>query len=262
MDFSPMVSEAVKVLWWVLWWVVAAAFVAVFIRSPWFKGIIGETLVRIVARLRLPARTYHRLHDVTLSTEDGTTQVDHVFVSRFGIFVVETKNMRGWIFGGESQPRWTQKIFGKTFSFQNPLRQNHKHVKALEALLDVPPEAIRSVVVFAGESTFKSPMPANVCRGGAFIGYIRSFQKPVLSGAQVQCAIERLESARLEATGETRRRHVQGLKDRLEPSEERRCPECGGSMLLRTARRGAKAGKQFWGCSSFPRCRATQDLSG
>jgi len=38
------------------------------------------------------------------------------------------------------------------------------------------------------------------------------------------------------------------------------CPECGRNMVLRTARRGANAGQQFWGCSDFPRCRATRPL--
>lgn len=33
------------------------------------------------------------------------------------------------------------------------------------------------------------------------------------------------------------------------------CPVCGGELVLRTARRGANTGKQFYGCSSFPRCR-------
>jgi restriction system protein len=34
------------------------------------------------------------------------------------------------------------------------------------------------------------------------------------------------------------------------------CPECGALMILRTAKRGANAGNRFWGCSSYPNCRA------
>lgn len=51
--------------------------------------------------------------------------------SRFGIFAIETKNMQGWIFGSKRQAEWTQKIYKRTFKFQNPLRQNYKHTKAL-----------------------------------------------------------------------------------------------------------------------------------
>jgi restriction system protein len=35
------------------------------------------------------------------------------------------------------------------------------------------------------------------------------------------------------------------------------CPECGASMILRTAKRGANAGNRFWGCSAYPKCKRT-----
>lgn len=49
----------------------------------------------------LPSSVYRQCHDVTLRTESATTQIDHVFVSVYGVIVVETKDMKGWIFGGE-----------------------------------------------------------------------------------------------------------------------------------------------------------------
>ncbi len=77
-----------------------------FLRTS-VKGLVGETAVVIAAKLLLPS-DYSRFHNVTLRTPDGTTQIDHVFVSRFGVFVVETKNMGGWIYGSERNRRWTQ----------------------------------------------------------------------------------------------------------------------------------------------------------
>jgi restriction system protein len=169
--------------------------------------------------------------------------------------------MKGWIFGGEDEAQWTQKIFKKFFKFQNPLRQNYKHVKALELALDVPPETIRSVVVFAGKSTFKSPMPANVIRGGGYVTYIKSFCEPVLSESEVQRVVSQIQSGRLEPSRETHRQHVQLLKARGDPSADRKCPKCGSSMVLRTAKRGAGAGNQFWGCSAYPKCRVVQNVT-
>ena len=128
MDYSPIVNEVLK-----LWWVIPIIFILGIFKTPWFKGLFGEALVKLSAKISLPASTYHPFHNVTLPTPDGTTQIDHIFVSPYGIFVVETKNMKGWIFGSEKQSQWTQKIFKQTFKFQNPLRQNYKHVKALEA---------------------------------------------------------------------------------------------------------------------------------
>jgi hypothetical protein len=255
MDNSYFTNELFK-----LWWLIPILLAIAVLKTPWFKGLCGEALVKLAARLRLPAETYHAIHNVTLPTPDGTTQIDHVFVSRFGIFVVETKNMRGWIFGGEHQAQWTQTIFRESFNFQNPLRQNYKHVKALEVLLDVPPGAIHSVIVFAGESVFKTPMPANVTKGGGYITYIKTFRDPILSESQVQRALTQIQAGRLEPSRETHRQHVQQLKSRADPSAKRKCPRCGSRMVLRTAKRGGGTGTQFWGCSAYPRCKAVQNV--
>jgi restriction system protein len=256
MDYLPIINQIFK-----LWWLIPILLAIGVLKSPWFKGILGEALVKLAAKLKLPADSYHPIHNVTLPTPDGTTQIDHIFVSRFGIFVVETKNMKGWIFGGENQAQWTQKIFKQSFKFQNPLRQNYKHVKALEATLDVPPEAIHSVVVFTGDSSFKTPMPSNVTQGSGYIKYIKSFQEPVLTDTEVKSVFAQIQSGRLEPTWETQRNHVKQLKSRADLTVERKCPKCGSNMVLRTSKKGANAGKQFWGCSAFPKCRVVQNVT-
>jgi hypothetical protein len=197
------------------------------------KGIVGERLVRLALRLRLDRAIYRAVHDLTLPTPDGTTQIDHVVVSPYGIFVIETKNMKGWIFGGERQTQWTQKIYRHTTRFQNPLLQNYKHVKALQALLDVPPETIHSVVTFVGASTFKTPMPENVTQAGRFIGYIRSFREPVFSEAAVEAILRRIAGGRLKPGSATNRAHVRSLQTRSDPLAERRCPKCCVAALTR-----------------------------
>ncbi len=255
MDFFPAIVSAFGTIWWLI----LLAMVLALVKTPWSKGMVGESLVKLAAWARLPADVYHPVHNVTLRTPDGTTQIDHVFVSRFGVFVVETKHMKGWIFGGEKQPKWTQKIYRKTVSFQNPLRQNYKHVKAIEAMLDVPVEAIHSVVAFTGGSTFKTSMPANVTAGGGYVRYIRSFKTPVLTDEQVRETTAAIESGRLAATRATHRQHVAQLKTRSNPNAARLCPKCGGEMVLRTVKRGANVGTHFWGCSAFPICRTRQE---
>jgi hypothetical protein len=146
-----------------LLWVLPIIILFGIAKSPWFKGIIGEALVPI--------------HDVTLlsihASSSDTTQIDHIFVSKYGIFVVETKNYKGWIFGSEKQAQWTQKLYKKSYRFQNLLRQNYKHQKALQALLVIPLEKIHSVIAFMGEATFKTPMPKSVTRGGGYVSYIK-----------------------------------------------------------------------------------------
>jgi hypothetical protein len=257
MDYSPLAKAVLSPLWWL---VPIVLVVGVF-NSPWFKGAIGEALVRLAARLRLPSETYHRFHNVTLRTPDGTTQIDHILISRFGVFVVETKHMKGWIFGSERDAEWTQKIFRSSFKFQNPLRQNYKHVKAMEDALDVPAGAIHSVIVFSGASTFKTSLPANVVRGSRYIGFIKSFQHQVLSDTQVHEILVRIQASRLPQSLATRRQHIENLRARRDPLAERNCPRCGNRMVLRTAKHGANAGSQFWGCSTFPECKAVQSVA-
>lgn len=256
MDYSPILNVVFK-----LWWFVPFILILGIFNTPWAKGLVGETLVKFSAKTSLPAPTYISFHNVTLSTPDGTTQIDHIFVSAYGIFVVETKNMKGWIYGGENKPYWTQKIFKNSFTFQNPLRQNYKHVKALEAALNIPPDSIHSIVVFTGESTFKTPMPANVTRGTGYIRYIKSFNTPVLSDSEIRTAATRIKEGRLVPSRETHRKHVQQLKNRTNFRADRKCPKCGEPMVLRTAKRGTNTGNQFWGCSTYPKCRAIQNAT-
>jgi len=255
MDFSVLAPLAHT-----LFWLLPLAFAIGLLKTPLVKGYLGELLVCLFAYWQLDKQTYRRLHNVTLPTPDGTTQIDHVFLSRYGIFVVETKNMSGWIFGSERQPQWTQKLYKRTFKFQNPLRQNYKHLKALEAALGVSPEHLYSVITFVGDSTFKTDMPANVTQGIGFIRYIRSFQQAVFSDAEVVKMLHALQNDRRAPTLATHRAHVQTLKRRSDPTAERQCPRCGSALLIRTVKSGAKAGQQFWGCSAFPKCKAIQSL--
>jgi predicted RNA-binding Zn-ribbon protein involved in translation (DUF1610 family) len=175
-------------------------------------------------------------------------------VSRFGVFVIETKNFSGWIFGDERSRKWTQSIYGNSYQFLNPLHQNYRHLKAVENLLGLGPQCVHSVVVFAGSSEFKTPMPPNVLERRALVPYVRSKTDVVLSDAQVEDSIRTLRESGASRSG-SRRRHVQSLR---ENQRNPTCPRCGEAMLLRTATRGPKAGSQFWGCSAYPRCKATK----
>ena len=168
--------------------------------------------------------------------------------------------MKGWIFGGEHQALWTQKIYRKSFRFQNPLRQNYKHVKALEKALDVPAEVIHSVVVFTGSAKIKSSMPLNITTGGGYVSYIKPFHESVLTDSEVQEAFEKIPAGRLAPSLEAHREHVSRLKARSNSNAQRKCPKCGGSMVLRTSKRGKNAGNRFWGCSGYPQCKVVQSV--
>lgn len=244
-----------------LWWIFPFFIVVAVVKTPWFKGVFGEWFVRVSAKVLLDPKEYRPIHNVTLKTPDGTTQIDHIFVSRFGLFVVETKNYSGWIFGDEHKPMWTQKIFKRTYKFQNPLRQNYKHVKTLEALLNLSPEKIHSVVIFVGGSEFKTNMPANVTYASGYISYIKSKTAILISSADVEAVTNAISAARKTPSLATNREHVQHVQRRLDPDAPRSCPNCGERMVLRTTKTGEFAGRKFWGCSAFPKCRTIQKVA-
>ena len=253
MDFNPIIQQVFNALWYLI----PLAILAGILKSPWFKGITGEFLVNTAARLFLPKDKYYLIKDVTLQTNDGTTQIDHIIVSRYGVFVIETKNMKGWIFGSASQKTWTQKIYKHTNKFQNPLHQNYKHVKTLEALLDIPAATIHSLVVFIGDSTFKTTMPDNVTNAGGYILHIKSKRELVLDQSDVDTVIAQITQLRLQRGLATNRQHVSHLRQKKEfaATTTPQCPKCGAAMVLRTARKGKHTGSAFWGCTTFPACR-------
>lgn len=164
-------------------------------KHPSVKGVVGETLVNWVGLSRLDNGRYRSLKNVFIPTVagDGVTELDHVVVSAHGIFVIETKNYSGWIFGNEHDRMWTRTNYGNKCQFVNPLRQNDGHVNALAAFLGLPRSKFHSVVFFVGEATLKTPMPGNVLTSG-LSRYIESNRDILLSESQVDTTWARLSA--------------------------------------------------------------------
>jgi restriction system protein len=214
------------------------------------KGWFGEKLTTFGMWVGLDAVTYRRIDNVIIPSAHGTTQIDHVLVSSFGVFVIETKNISGWIFGGEKDATWCQSLYGHKCRFQNPLRQNFRHVQCLKEFLGLDDRYFHSVVFFIGECEFKTSMPPNVLSSG-LCSYVKSFQTPILESSKVTEIELRLRQIKQHG-GFTKSDHLASL-DRRHSSTEI-CPKCGGQMILR---RSKKTGEEFLGCASFPRCRHT-----
>lgn len=243
-----------------IWYVIPLLLIISLFKSNWWKGNFGEFIVnRLLSSL--PDSDYKLIKDVTLPTDDGTTQIDHVVVSKFGIFVVETKNMKGWIFGTLKQKQWTQKIYRHSSKFQNPLHQNYKHTKTLQSLLNCKEQHVHSVIVFVGNSTFKTKMPINVTHSFGCLRYIKKFNEVVFSHDEYTQIIEDINHIKLKrgiVTNMKHRKHVKEIVANKAKSEK--CPSCGSKMVIREIKKGKKAGDKFLGCSSYPKCRMVKEL--
>jgi Nuclease-related domain len=183
-------------------------------RFPAFQNI-GEAVVSDVLASHFGPPDYHLMNHVTIRLDDGTTQVDHILLSRFGVFVIETKHYTGWLFAHEADRTWTQVRFRRRFKFQNPILQNARHVRAVGGLLDfLPPGAIKSLVVFTGSAEFKTEVPQGVIGIGQLAEYVGRHTEEVMALNRLQFCVGRLETARLAISAQTDVEHIQSLARR------------------------------------------------
>lgn len=173
----------------------------------------GEAAVRRALTKRFTGREYHLLNNVTLPSDDGTTQIDHILVSTHGIFIIEVKHYSGWIFANHDAAVWTQVIYRRKSKFQNPIRQNMKHMMAVSRLLDfLPPKSIYAAVVFTGDAEFKTDRPEGVFDLEGLIQYIAGFTESTQSMNRVELCVGRLECTRRLISGKTDVEHEAYLR--------------------------------------------------
>ncbi len=229
---------------------------------PKLKGWAGEVALHAFLRRKLPDSEYQLIRNVMLPAADGTTQIDHVVVSPYGIFVIETKTYKGWIYGGERDSQWTQVVFRKKSRFQNPLRQNYKHTKTLSDLTGIPHDYIKSVIAFSGECSFKTDMPENVLKFRNVPDYILGHREPIIRDEQVPEIAEVIGQWAGAVDKHQRSNHVRNLRRNHAPAKATDgtppCPRCGTPMVTRTSKRDGGA---FWGCPQYPKCRGTRQCT-
>lgn len=195
------------------WKFLFTGLLADFTGSPGLRGREGELLVSHVLS-KLPESKYQIHEDLLLpSSRGGDTQIDHVVFSCFGIFVIEVKNYRGWIFAGKNDRFWTQVNYRQKDKFQNPLRQNYGHIKALQFATGLPMGVFHNIVIFTGSAKFKTAMPDNVGYGGDLRKMILAQQYAVLSPPQINNAIVAVLGKTQFDPG-AKRRHVRNLQAR------------------------------------------------
>ena len=225
-----------------------------------FKGSIGEN--RISRKLRrLNEEEYIVLNDIMIDTDKGTSQIDHVIVSIYGIFVVETKNYKGWIHGGEKSEYWTQTLYKEKHKFRNPIRQNWAHLYALNDVLKEFGEIqYYPIVVFVGEAILKNvytELP--VIYDNELKNKIKEYSQIPLMPKHKVLAIARVLKNLNVIDKKERKGHVFQIKESVYQREENTkkmiCPWCGSDLKLRNGKYG-----KFYGCSKYPKCKFTKKI--
>lgn len=245
------------------------AFILLIILRIWFSsptniGKYGEK--RVARKLDGLPEEYITLNDVLLPTSYGTTQIDHIVVSTYGIFVIETKNYKGWIFGNEKSEMWTQSLYGrKVFGiwsseqhkFRNPIRQNIAHTIAVKSILkDIGDFKIIPMVVFSNDAELNITTPNNIVINWSELrSTIQEYDYPCIFGNEIDLIVEKISSAN-QIDEESRNAHTQNIQAKVQSHynsiENNICPKCGGTLVERNGKYGT-----FLGCSNYPKCHFT-----
>ena len=222
------------------------------------------------------------LFNCYIPKEDGTmTEVDVILLHESGIYVLESKNYSGWIFGTETQKQWTQTLAtgkGKTRKehFLNPIIQNKVHLKWLQTYLkDFDNLTLYSYIVFSIRCELKN---ITLTSGNHFVVKRDNLLEAVSRNAaasnvrMTKSLIDEVYKKLYPLTqvDEAKKTlHIEQIKNRYEhpatirnnsESQDRKCPQCGGELVLRVAKKGDFAGNKFYGCSNYPKCKYVQNI--
>ena len=212
---------------------------------PKIKGKIGENEVsNILGRLNLDEYTV--LNNVKIKIKDSISQIDHIIVSDYWIFVIEKKNYKWWILGYEKNKYWIQVIYKYKKKFYNPILQNQGHIYSLKHILRQY-KSIKyiSVIVFTKKSTLKTKTFTDVIQTNSLIRTIKQHHQKNISRDIKSKIIEEILLAQ-----KSKNPKIKVKSNEIQ--ESKICPKCDGKLLEKNGKHG-----RFIGCENFPKCRFT-----
>ncbi len=228
----------------------------IYIRSH--RGKLSEKLVENKLS-NLPGE-YVMFNNVLFEGNGKSSQIDHIVVSPYGVFVIETKGYYGWILGSENGEYWTQNIYGKKYKFYNPIFQNSGHIRFLSYLLkDLYVPRFISIIVFDNRTDIKVNIRDNIVINRCHLeNAILSFNEKIITSEQQARIVNRIkENAKDPANKQFKTNHKAYARKREYESKYNAilglCPRCGGQLIRRQGKYGA-----FHGCSNYPKCRYTK----
>lgn len=222
------------------------------------KGVIGERTISSILYF-LDRSKYKVINNVVLKNAEITSQIDHIIISNFGIFVIETKNYKGWIIGNENSEFWTQIIYKYRQKFYNPIFQNSGHVRALKkCLIEFPDIEYISIIVFSAKAEIKVETKKDVINTLQLLQTIKKYSKVNLSENDKQKILQKIKSSNFSDSYE-RKDHIKSIKERINNREksiiENKCPNCGNNLIKRNGKFG-----RFLGCKSYSNCKFIRNI--
>lgn len=223
-----------------------------YLQTPAGKGMVGEYIIRFSLGKNIPGEKYI-INDLIIKGNNGkTSQIDHIVINKNGIFVIETKNYSGIIYGDEAQINWTQSFnYGKVRNpIYNPVKQNATHIYRLREITGIQ-LPIKSIIVFIQGNIeyIKSDKVYTIMQMRQIIN---SPQQKRLTSETVESLYNQIINLKQQNTV-TYNEHIDNIYKTLEETEQGICPRCSGKLVERKGKYGT-----FYGCSNYPKCRFTK----
>jgi len=225
----------------------------VVLHLPVVKGAIGEKWVSLFIK-KVQNKEDVLINDVIVPGEDGkTSQIDHILVSKKGVFVIETKNISGRIYGSDNEQKWMQVLnYGHVKNpFYSPVKQNETHIYRLKNVIGVNVAMSNCVVFVQGNVDYIKAV--GVYYPYSLYRFLKGRPNTLLNEAQIKEISDKILAYK-EKPIESNKEHVQEIHATQEAIANNICPRCGGKLVLRHGRDG----KAFYGCSNYPKCKFTK----
>ena len=221
---------------------------------PKFRGFMGEFWVKLELS-KLPKEQYIVLNDIMIKDERGTHQIDHLVISKYGIFVIEMKNYYGLIKGNEYQDKWVQYLGKNKYYFKNPIHQNYGHVKVLEKILNLNINKFIPVVCFSNQAKLNITNKSIVVQLDKLLKIIKQFNEVQLE-IDINPIANKIESLNI-IEKDKRKKHIKNIKQKINEENVKEnhmiCPKCGNNLVIKNGKYG-----NFIGCSNYPNCKYTK----
>ena len=261
-------------------------------------GIFGEDSV--LFELKNSGMNLVVIRDLYIQTEDGrSAQIDFFVITPYVNVIIECKNLFGNIEinnKGDFIRSFEYKGHRYKEGIYSPITQNERHLEVYKSCWESNKGFVRklvaskyftdynkTIVVLANPKTVvndkfaKKEIKQKVIRADQLINYLKNLKIDMASSLKtMKESGERILAMNVQERTDYFKKYedlVAEVKDEAKvddvPVKEEPivkgednlvCPRCGGQLVLRTAKKGDNAGNQFYGCSSFPKCRYIRNL--
>lgn len=213
--------------------------------APKIIGWFGELWTKQELK-KLPKDKYIVINDILIKINNITHQIDHVVISPYGIFSIETKQYNGFIVGNKYDKKWIRYVGKKKYYYTNPIRQNYGHIKSLEQLLRIDESKIYNIVCIPSNVKLKIKHDGEVVRNYEIVDKILSYKNRVIDNPDKFVKIINDNNIK---DKNIRKQHINNIKN-ITKKNINICPKCGGQLAERNGKYG-----MFIGCSNYPKCK-------